>query len=816
MLTIHYHRFDGNYDGLDLWVWDRTGQRTLTQQSHRPAGVDAFGPYFEIPTTIFGDHVGPAEIGFIVRPHGNWETRDGEDRFWPLGDQQHIWLIGNDPRIYTEEPDFSPCVECAWADGPHLITARLSHPTAVAKLVPRFFRLVNGRRGDLTVIGVKVLDARDGLANLVELQVGAELHADDVLTLSADGFCPHPVTARNILLDAERYFADVELGAICTPERTTFRVFAPTAPSVEVVLYDAPVGDAGRVAHPMARRDKGIWELVLEGDLHGRAYALRLHGEELIDIHSRCNTDYDGRGMIVDLRRTDPPDFRPIKRPPPLASPCDAVIWEVHVRDFTIHPSSGVEPEHRGLYLGAAQRGTHVPGQRARTGIDHLVELGVTHVQLLPVQDFENREHETYYNWGYMPVNFSSPEGWYATNKRNLSRVTELKQLVKAMHDAGLRVVIDVVYNHTAPSAAFEGLVPGYYHRRKPDGTYWNGSGCGNEFRSEAPMARKFIVDSCRYWAEEYGVDGFRFDLMGLIDPGTMLAVRRALDAIDPSILLYGEPWAATGPEGTGLGSITDKGRASAIGVGAFNDNFRNAIKGAPDGTDRGFIHDGRSRDAVKAGIMGAIHDWAREPWHAIQYVTCHDNLTLWDKNQLVFPDETPDELMRMQMLAIGILSVSQGVMFLHGGVEFCRTKFGHHNTYNAPDSINQLEWDRKITYDRVYQYTRGMIHLRRRHQIFRLGTRSAIEQRLAFHDDLCPDEQSIAFTLDGTGLDREPWRHAVVLINANRNHRQFGLPPGGWSVYTYSDSAADETMVQMRGRINVPGRSLIVMARAT
>ncbi|MCC5875201.1 MAG: type I pullulanase, partial [Candidatus Sumerlaeia bacterium] len=516
---------------------------------------------------------------------------------------------------------------------------------------------------------------------------------------------------------------------------------------------------------------------------------------------------------IIDLRRTDPPGFREHKRPPFSGRPTDAVVWEFHVRDFTIDPSSGVADEKRGKYLGAAMRGTVSPDSRLKTCIDHLVELGVTHVQVLPLQDFDNKEHEEFYDWGYMPVNFSSPEGWYASNPRDELRIRELKEMVMAFHEAGIRVILDVVYNHTAAAAGFERMVPGYYHRRHRDGSYWNGSGCGNEIRSEAPMARRFIVENCRYWAEEFGMDGFRFDLMGLVDFETMCAVRDEIHKFDPTLLVYGEPWAATGPDGTGIERITDKWTVAGSGIGAFNDHFRNALKGPPDGDEPGFIQAGTHRDAVIGGIMGGIHDWAHSPADAVQYATCHDNLTLWDKIDICTPQASAEEKIKMQMLAIGILAVSQGMMFLHGGMEFGRSKFGHHNSYNAPDRVNRIDWRRKALFPKLYDYTRGMIRLRLAHPVFRLADREEVERRLVLHQDLCPSGPCIAFSLDGSDLEGETWSRALVLINGAAWDRTFKLPDGTWSVYTYAIAAGNSRLGSLSDSVAVPARGMVVLA---
>jgi pullulanase len=326
-------------------------------------------------------------------------------------------------------------------------------------------------------------------------------------------------------------------------------------------------------------------------------------------------------------------------------------------------------------------------------------------------------------------------------------------------------------------------------------------------------MGRRFIVDSCRYWVEEYGFDGFRFDLMGLTDFETMQAVRDTLHAIDPTLLIYGEPWAATGPDGMGLGRITDKWTVAGSGIGAFNDHFRDAIKGSPNGTEGGFVQEGTHIDAVKAGIMGSIKDWTHDPTDAVQYVACHDNLTLWDKIDVSCPDAPDEQKLKMQMLAMGILAVSQGSLFLHAGMEFGRSKFGHHNSYNASDNVNRLDWRRKKLFSRIFHYARGLVHMRRAHPVFRLRTRSEVEKRLRFRDDLCPGGPFIAFTLDGTGLEGETWHQAIVLINGSPQGATFRLPDGMWAIYTYGISSEDATIGRMSGKISMPAHTMTILA---
>lgn len=814
MFMIHYHHYSGNYENTDLWVWDARGSSEELAGAVKPSDRTEFGCVFQIPLAPIDEHVNRIEIGFVPRPDGTWERRDGDDRTWQPSEAGQIWLVHGDPRIYTSRPDVSPRVEVAWIDTPRKMVVRLSHPAEKSRLGEGSFRVRSAAGPLYKCISAHPLDDENGMTRLVEVGFDEDLRLDAQLMVLFGNYQPGNAELRDILLDGEAYYSDLELGAVCTPEETVVRVFAPGAARMDVVLYDQPTGSIGREAHAMAPVGNGVWEVRLEGDHHLRPYMISVNGTEVVDIHSRCNSDHDGRGRIVDLRRTDPPGFRGHKRPPFSGRPTDAVIWEVHVRDFTIHSSSGVPDGKRGKYLGAAQRGTKLNGSDLPTCLDHLVELGVTHVQFLPLQDFDNKEHEEYYDWGYMPVNFSSPEGWYASNPRNESRIVELKEMVAAFHDAGIRVILDVVYNHTAAQAAFERIVPGYYHRRQRDGNLWNGSGCGNEFRSEAPMARRFIVDSCRYWAEEFHFDGFRFDLMGLVDFETMCAVRDELHKVDPTLLVYGEPWAATGPDGTGIDRITDKWTVSGSGVGAFNDHYRNALKGPPDGDEPGFVQAGHHRDAVMVGLAGSIHDWAMEPGDAIQYATCHDNLTLWDKIAVCCPQAEAEEKIRMQMLTIGLLAVSQGTMFLHGGMEMGRSKFGHHNSYNAPDRVNRVDWRRKSLFQGLNDYTRKMIRLRRNHPVFRLPTRAEVDKRLRFHDDLCPGGPCIAFTLDGTGLEGESWKTTLVLVNAAPWDRIFKLPEGKWSVYTYAREAGETRLGTMSESVAVHARSMSVLAR--
>ena len=607
--------------------------------------------------------------------------------------------------------------------------------------------------------------------------------------------------------------ADARLGTTYTTIETTFRVFAPTASAVRVVIADH-VANPENVRHQtMTRNDHGVWEIAVRDDLADKCYAYQLSGpgfddtREVTDVYATCTQNRHVRSLIVDLRKTDPPGFREQEYTLP-DSPTDAIIYELHVRDFTIARNAGVK--HRGKYLGLTETGTHLPDDDTlTTSLDHLTELGVTHVQLMPIQDFDNDEDSDDYAWGYMPVFFNSPDGWYATSPRGSTKIRELKQAIQALHARDIGVILDVVYNHTAPRATFDQLVPNYYFRRLPSGALSNGSGCGNEFKSEHPMARKFILDSLKFWVEEYRVDGFRFDLMGLIDVDTMKRIYAELKALHPRILIHGEPWTAGK---TPLDPICDKKQIRGTGIAAFNDHFRDAIKGDRDGGAPGFIQTGDRMDGIHHGLLGGITDWAKHPTDTIAYFAAHDNLTAWDKLTQTHPNTPLPIRERMMRLGALILLASQGRPFIHSGQEFCRTKRGNSNSYNAPDEINQIDWSLKKRHGPVYDYYQGMIALRRAHPIFRLPTRDEVEARLRFNAP--PQPKCVVLQLDGSGLAGESAEAVLVLLNGQSKEIRFPLPDGRWRVYADGERAGVEPFDDARRHITLPAHSGMILMR--
>ncbi|MEP7272802.1 MAG: alpha-amylase family glycosyl hydrolase, partial [Acidobacteriota bacterium] len=446
-------------------------------------------------------------------------------------------------------------------------------------------------------------------------------------------------------------------------------------------------------------------------------------------------------------------------------------------------------------------------------------------VQLMPIAEFHNDEANDRYGWGYDVVHFNSPDGWYATERWDARRVAELKCMVDALHRHGMRVTLDVVFNHTFESLtkrrvySFEGLVPGYYYRLRHDGSYWNGSGVGNEFRSEAPMARRFILDSVKYWVEEYKVDGFRFDLLGLIDVETVALIARELHAIDPNLLIYGEPWAG----GTTPIEITHKGRQRGRGWSVFNDHFRDALKGNVfDARASGFVQSGREVSAVKSGMRGSIDDFAESPLESINYVECHDNHTLWDRLLISTIDNasvTNDDRRAMDKLAAVAVLTAQGIPFIHSGQEFLRSKGGDHNSYDKPDSVNMIRWAQKALNFDVFRYYRGLILLRKMHPLFRLSEASEVRRAVSFLDDQLGLEVPagcIAFEVIDINA-RDTWSRALILLNAQKTVVEFAIPAGEWQVFgdesRVRDWPLDYTSAEFTSRsaIVAPSSALIL-----
>jgi pullulanase len=592
----------------------------------------------------------------------------------------------------------------------------------------------------------------------------------------------------------EAYAYDGEdLGSRFTPEETVFALWAPTASDAAVVLYETWDGAPVNVLQ-MVRGERGVWRVTAKGDLYGKLYNYKVNicgkWNEAVDPYAKAVSVNGDRGAIIDLNRTNPEGWADDK--PEFIHPVDAIIYEMHIRDLTIHPSSGAT--WKGKYLGACEKGTKSP-DGIPTGIDHIRSLGVTHVQLMPIFDFatesvDETNPEESYNWGYDPKNYNAPEGAYSTDPYDPEvRIRELKTLVQAYHDNGLRLIMDVVYNHVydAFRIHFTKLVPGYYFRYKNDGLFSNGSGCGNDTASERRMMRKFIVDSVLFWAKEYHLDGFRFDLMGLHDIETMNEVRRRLDEIDPSIVMLGEGWIL--PTELPESERANQWNAWRMpGIGQFNDYIRDSLKGSVfSENDPGFVGGKYGTDhEVKKGITACIpyqehiRGFAIEPVQSVSYVEAHDNHTLWDKLLLTNPHDDEQTRRCRHMLATSIVMTSQGMAFLHAGQEFMRTKEGVENSYKSPDAINRMDWERCSEYQDGVEHVRRLTQLRRKHPAFRMRTADEIRRHLVFEN---APASCLAYTLRNHA-NGDPAKHIFVIHNANYHPVQVHIPlPGAWTV---------------------------------
>lgn len=537
-----------------------------------------------------------------------------------------------------------------------------------------------------------------------------------------------------------------ELGLNYSRERSIFKVWAPEKNNISLVLYHNS-RTSTREIFRMEKGPNGVHKSVIKTDLKGKYYTYLVDGiREVTDPYSITTSLNSKRSGIIDLVETNPNGWENHRRPGerPL---CEEVIYELNIKDFTINKNSGAY--HRGKYLGLCEERTRYRG--LATGIDHLVELGITAVHLMPVYDFitvdENEDRfydDDNYNWGYDPEHYNSPEGSYSIDPEDpKSRILELKTMIMKLHQRDIKVILDVVYNHTykTETSNLNILNPDYYYRKRPDGSFSNGSGTGNELATERPMVRKLILDSLKYWLREYKVDGFRFDLMSLIDKKTMEKITSSLRKDKKDLIIYGEPW-------TGGDSVleedlrTRKSSGRELGIALFNDGFRNAIKGDNDGLERGFSQ-GNSllKISTEIGIVGSIdydeqhRGFAKSPEETINYVNSHDNLILYDKVKKLYPGAAREELIPYNKLALSILFTSQGIPFIHEGNEFLRSKNMDHNSYNSGIGVNQVDWSLKEKNIDFYKYVKDLILLRKTYGEFTLSSGGEIKEKIKFLD---------------------------------------------------------------------------------
>ena len=619
-----------------------------------------------------------------------------------------------------------------------------------------------------------------------------------------------------------------------SPIETKFTLWAPTAEEVRVLLYDS--GNEGSAYQTLSLEmgEDGIWNTSIKEDLKGKFYTfnVKVNGKWLGDtpgIMAKAVGVNGKRAAVIDLRSTDPEgganDVRPL-----LKDYADIIVYEMHHRDFSLDSVSGIR--NKGKFLALTELGT-TTSQGEKTGIDHLKELGVTHVHILPSYDYasvdESKPDKAQYNWGYDPQNYNVPDGSYSTDPYKPDvRIKEFKQMVQALHKAGIRVVLDVVYNHTfnTEESNFERTVPGYFYRQTKDGKPANGSGCGNETASDRAMMRKYMVESVLYWINEYHIDGFRFDLMGIHDIETMNEIRAAVDKIDPSIFIYGEGWAASAPQLDQEELAMKANIYKMPRIAAFSDEMRDGLRGGWDDDRKGAFLIGQPGHemSIKFGLVGAVkhpqvindsvnyskEPWALQPTQMISYVSCHDDMCLADRLKATMPDATDEERASLHKLAETFVFTSQGVPFIFAGDEMMRDKKGIHNSYNSPDSINTIDWRNKTIHHDVFDYVRELITLRKNHPAFRMGDADKVRQYMEF----LPVEGSnlVAFILKDNA-NGDSWKNIIVAFNSRKEPAKLSIPAGRYTIVCKDGKIKQSGMGQVSGNeIIVPARSAMII----
>lgn len=661
------------------------------------------------------------------------------------------------------------------------------------------------------------------------------------------GMCAADVSAaeKKAVTDYQAYAANLDksaysgndLGASYSKKATTFKVWSPNAASVRVNIFEHGSdneGDAGSIMSRAMTLDKttGVWSVTINGDLLNKYYTYSVtHGKttkETADVYAKACGVNGQRSMVVDLSTTNPDGWENDKHVL-VQNQTDASVWEISVADFSSSESSGVSEANRGKYLAFTEEGTTVNGVQgaSSTCVDYLKKLGVKYVQIMPFYDFgsvdESKNIMDQYNWGYDPVNYNCPEGSYSSNpKKGEVRIKECKQMIQALHNAGIGVIMDVVYNHTYTSDSwFQRTVPNYYYRMNNDGTFSNGSGCSNDTASEHLMFRKYMIDSVTYWASEYHIDGFRFDLMGLHDVTTMNSIRTALDNLyaDGSgsrILMYGEAWdmATNCDEGTVMASQKNLKQMSDR-IGAFDDTIRDAIKGSTGGTDGAFVQEGSRRANLKTGIAGqsdTTTGWANVPSQCVTYASCHDNLCLYDKlvGSVYGADgkyrERYEDLVAMNKLSAAIVITSQGIPFSLGGEEFCRSKDGDENSYASSRKENMLDWENVDLYSDVIEYYRGLYKIRDAFAAFSDST-AATANSLTYLSDV--PKGVTGYTINNTESGK--WSQMCVIFNGS-NSAQNVTAKGDWVVLADNKTAGLRNIKNVTNSVKVEAHSAVIM----
>ncbi len=865
-VQVHYRRAIGKYDAADLWIWNISdgGEGTAIEYT----STDDYGGVTDVITltSLPGSTSTPAsEIGLIMRPNkGSWSGQSADIKVsLPTLSESgicHIYLMEG-----SNSYDFS-IPESGYIKSASFIKMN--------KIKASIFMLDGSAGkddisiaiyGDDEIVEIKTytFNATNGdidieLVNDVDLNKTYQLKVTYKSKTFSSYIDNNGIYDEDAFVNAFTYEGD-DLGAVIDKvnNKTTFKLWAPTSSKVQIKLYQTGTpsslgGSDVAETYDMIKQEKGVWYFEKQGNLHNTYYTYVVTNSagtnEVIDPYAKGCGVNGIRGLVVDFEKINPEGFEYGKRANSITKRADASIYELHIRDYTKDENWGGNSSWSGKYLGLTQTGTTYNG--VSTGLDNLKELGVTNIQIMPIYDqatVDESVSNPSYNWGYDPLNYNCLEGSYATDAFDgLVRIKEFKQMIMALTEAGIRVNMDVVYNHTAKSSDsnFELIVPGYYHRLNSDGSFSNGSGCGNEMASERPMVRKFMVDSTKFLYTEYNLSGFRFDLMELIDKTTMMDIYDTIYEIDPLTLIYGEPWTG-GTSSLANGQGTNKSTVRTIvkkdedgniigGVGKFNDDTRDAIVGrVPSPNSPGWLQgDAESYtrtfyDNIRFGITGGTFrrnsSYVDDATQTINYVSCHDNNTLWDKLQLstyasnwkIEGDVDQIGFKKMYRQADTIVFLSEGIPFIQEGQEFLRSKpkvdgYGEgsiydHNSYRSPDEVNKVRWKLKSDNTDIFNYYKDLIQFRKNHEAFKMNSASEIEEKLEFlYTD---DSSSIVYRLTE---EKDQYQDMIVIHNTSEK-ATITLPDGKWKVaFDKTGIVSDDTIYE--GSIKIAFNESVVL----
>lgn len=803
VLKLHYHREDGNYSDWDVWLWE--------------AGGEGNGYAFEeedgdmVATKVITP--GVTSVGFIVRT-SSWAKDIDKDQFIDISE-----MVSGTVHVYVESGVEGYTKEY----GEDAVTGvKLSKAVYDDENNCVIINMTGAVEGDLN--SVFRIQGSDGDISIVEAVEGNRweyiLTPETPLVLTKEYKVIFEETEYKIVMpniystekfEAEYTYSGSDLGATWTAQKTSFRVWAPTAESVKVNLYATGTKGTDDLLEQLEMQAdvNGTWVAEKEGDVNGTyyTYVVTLNGQEkeACDPYARTTGVNGDRAMVIDLASTNPSGWENDSDPHAGMSYNDAIIYELHVRDLSSDKSSGIE--HVGKFLGLTETGTTTPGG-IPTGLDHIKDLGITHLHLLPSYDYGSvdetkLEEKAQFNWGYDPVNYNVPEGSYSTDPYNGEvRVREMKQMVQVLHENDISVVMDVVYNHvqSAGDFCFNVIVPGYFSRINENGSYSNGSGCGNDTASERSMVRKYIVDSVKYWADEYHIDGFRFDLVGLLDTETINEIVTEVHKDHPNVIFYGEGWTMnTTVTKDGYIMATQVNSTQTPGFAYFSDTIRDALKGSVFDTSTGYVSGASGKERTIEQCFLGLTDWCTTPAQTINYASCHDNLTLMDRLTRSVRGTTREEQIRMNNLAAAIYLTAEGIPFMQAGEEMLRSKptasgSFDENSYSSPDSVNSLKWEtlEKEEYWNVYQYYKGLIAFRKAHGALRLSSAQDVEQNVSVVEGL--PENVTAFRING-GVNGETAEELFVIFNPNKETVEVALPEGVWNVCINGEKAGTEAL---------------------